>query len=225
VLLVTLLLTAFGTGQSAAVPDTAPVPPASLLPDDPPRPQVVARRGALQLQLPIAQPRVTAIAYHGAGAGAVALDPVGRRGNRSLLQRLSDRVFGRSEGEPVYYELGGGGGPPTSALDVGAAPGTDVFSPVEGTVVGISSYVLNREPYGVRVDLQPTAEPSLIVSITRLLPDPSLSVGSTVTAAGSRIGTVLDLSGVERQALARYTQDAGNHVSIEVHPAPALDLP
>ncbi len=27
---------------------------------------------------------------------------------------------------------------------------------------------------------------------------------------------MLDLSGVEKQALARYTQDAGNHVAIEL---------
>jgi hypothetical protein len=35
---------------------------------------------------------------------------------------------------------------------------------------------------------------------------------------------VIDLSRVERQALARYTQDAGNHVTIEVFPAPTLGL-
>jgi hypothetical protein len=46
-----------------------------------------------------------------------------------------------------------------------------------------------------------------------------------VAAARSKIGTVLDFSGVERQALARYTQDAGNHVSVEVHPAATLALP
>ena len=29
----------------------------------------------------------------------------------------------------------------------------------------------------------------------------------------------------ERQALARYTQDAGNHVSVETHPVATLALP
>ena len=37
--------------------------------------------------------------------------------------------------------------------------------------------------------------------------------------------TLLDLSRVEQQALARYTKDAGNHVSIEVRPAATLALP
>ena len=35
---------------------------------------------------------------------------------------------------------------------------------------------------------------------------------------------MLDLAPVERQALAGYTQDAGNHVSLEVFPAAALAL-
>jgi hypothetical protein len=95
---------------------------------------------------------------------------------------------------------------------------------VEGTVTGITDFVLDGKRRGVRVDIQPSTAPSLVVSVTRLRPDPALTVGSAVVAAGSRIGTVLDLSRLERQALARYTQDAGNHVSIEVHPAAAATL-
>ena len=40
-----------------------------------------------------------------------------------------------------------------------------------------------------------------------------------MTASQTRVATVADLSGVERQSLARYTNDSGNHVGIEVHPA------
>ena len=50
-------------------------------------------------------------------------------------------------------------------------------------------------------------------------------VGSTVTASTAKLGTLLDLSRVEQQALAQYTKDAGNHVSIEVRPAATLALP
>jgi hypothetical protein len=64
----------------------------------------------------------------------------------------------------------------------------------------------------------------VLVSLTRLRPDPALSVGSPVAAATSRLGTVIDFSGVEHQALARYTQDAGNHVSLQVRPAATLFL-
>jgi hypothetical protein len=33
---------------------------------------------------------------------------------------------------------------------------------------------------------------------------------------------MIDLSGVEKQALSKYTQDAGNHVAIELRPAATL---
>ena len=40
-----------------------------------------------------------------------------------------------------------------------------------------------------------------------------------MTAAGSKLGEVIDMSKVEQQELARYTNDEGNHVLLEVHPA------
>jgi hypothetical protein len=116
----------------------------------------------------------------------------------------------------------GGDGDTNSALDVGAAPGTDVYSPVDGTVIGISNYILDGRAYGSRIDIQPSAAPSLVVSMTQLNRDPALTVGTTVTASGTKVGRVIDLSGVEKQALAQYTQDAGNHVSIELRPAAML---
>ena len=223
VAVVTLLLTAFGTGGVDRVADRVPVPRDRLLPLRP-QPETIALHGSLRIQLPIAQTRVTAIGYHGAGGGALALEPLGRQGNRGLLGRIVDRVFGAGDTQLVWYQLPGGSGPATAALNVGAAPDTDVFSPVDGTVIGITDFELNGGRYGSRVDIQPVSAPSLIVSSTRVAPDPALTVGSAVVSAGTRIGTVLDLSRFERQALARYTQDAGNHVTVEVFPAPALAL-
>jgi hypothetical protein len=108
---------------------------------------------------------------------------------------------------------------------VGAAPGTDVYSPVDGTIVGITPYVLDGKHYGARIDVQPSGNPSIVVSLTHLHLDPSLTVGSTVSATTSKLGTILDFAKIERQALARVTQDAGNHVAIEVHPAATLSIP
>ena len=79
--------------------------------------------------------------------------------------------------------------------------------------------------FGARIDVQPTNEPALVVRLTHLRPDPALTVGSSVAAAISKIGTIIDFSTVERQALARYTQDAGNHVSIELHRPATLAIP
>jgi len=226
VALISLLLTAFGSGRSAApVVTSAPAPATRLLPSGPPQPQVVAMRGALRLDLPIAQSRVTAIGYHASGDGALALDPVGRQANQGVLSRLGHRLFGGGGSGLRYYVIDGGTGPSTGTLDVGAPPGTDVYAPVDGTIVGLTPYVLDGKTYGTRIDIQPTGTPSLVVSLTHLRPDPSLTVGSTVAATTSKVGTVVDFTGVERMALARYTQDAGNHVAMSAHPAAVLSFP
>ncbi len=226
VALITLLLTAFGSGSRApAVQTTAPAPATRLLPSGPPRPQVIALEGALRLNLPIAQARVTAIGYHASGDGALALDPIGHQANQGFVTRVARRLFGGAGGGLRYYVLGGGEGPATSTLDVGAAPGTDVYSPVDGTIVGITPYILAGKHFGARIDIQPSANPSIVVSLTHLRPDPSLTVGSSVATTTSKVGTIVDFTSVERQALSRYTTDAGNHVAMSVHPAATLTFP
>ena len=162
------------------------------------------------------------LGYHHAGDGSLALDPVGRQGNAGLFARLWHRLAGTEENRLVWYQLRGDRGPGTSALAVGAAPGTDVYSPVTGTVVGITDFVLANRTYGARIDIRPQSAPSVVVSVTHLRADPSLTVGSAVAKAASKIGVVVDLTAVERQALARYTQDAGNNVSLSVRPAASL---
>ena len=61
--------------------------------------------------------------------------------------------------------------------------------------------------------------------MTQIRADPALSVGDSLSAATSRIGTIADLAQVEQQALARFTTDAGNHVTIAVYPAATLSIP
>jgi murein DD-endopeptidase MepM/ murein hydrolase activator NlpD len=213
---------AVGAGESAPVRASAPAPAQRLLPAGPPSTQVVAQIGSLHLQLPVSQTRLTAVGYRAGTDGSLSLDPVGKQANAGILTRLFRKIAGSGSAKLRWYALAEGS--PTSALDVGAAPGTDVYSPVDGTVVGMSPFVLNGRTYGQRVDIQPANAPSIVVSLTQLRPDPGLTVGSPVAAATSKLGAVLDLSGVQKQALARYTQDAGNHVTIEVHPAATLAL-
>ncbi len=219
----TLLLSAFGSSPTQV--SASSVAPAHRLLPARPLPQIVAVRGVLRLELPIAQSRVTAIGYHASAGGALALDPVGRAANDGLLNRIARRLFGGGDGGLRYYRLGGSGGPETAVLNVGARPGTDVYSPVDGTLIGLRDYILSNRKYGVRMEIRPADAPSLVVSLTHLRPDPSLRVGQTVESSVSKVGTVLDLSRVERQALARYTQDRGNHLALEVHPAGSLAFP
>jgi hypothetical protein len=223
-LMITLLLTAFGSGSSdtRTPARAAPAPATRLLPAGPPRPQVVAVRGSLRIQMPVAQSRVTAVGYHATSGGAMALSPVGRQANAGLVARIARRLLGTGGSGLSYYLLGGPDGPATAVLNVGAPPGTDVYAPVDGTVVGITDYVISGRKRGARIDIQPSGAASIVVSLTHLRPDPALSVGSMVAAASSKVGTLLDLADVERQALSRYTNDEGNHVAVEVHPAATL---
>ena len=213
--LVTLILTAFGSGSPDRAAATVSSPPVAT--GVPPEPEVLATAGNLQIKLPIAAEAVTAIGFHGADGDAMELSPVGRQANEGLLARLWRRIAGSPREGPVWFQLEGG--PGTEVLDVGATPGTDVYSPVDGTVVSISDFVIDGRAFGSRIDVRPSGAPSLIVSLSHLAPDPSLAVGSPVLASSSKLGSVVDVAAVERQALAKHARARGNNVAIDIHPA------
>ena len=218
--LVILAFAAFRPDGGRAVGVTPPASSSRLLEAlTPPTGVVLASTGSLQISAPVNERVITAIGYHGAGDDALALEPVGRQANEGILARMFHRVFGGGGGGVAYYQLGGGSGPSTSALDIGAAPATDVYAPVDGTVVGLRDYVLNGQQYGSVIDIQPTREPSVILSVSHVAADPALTVGSTLARSTSKIGRIVDFSGVEHLALARYTRDAGNYAEIVVRPA------
>ena len=218
VLVVALALSAFG-GNSRPLQRLAVVSPVGK--QTKPFPQIVALHGAVRLQMPIVQGVDTAIGYHTSSDGGITLKPLGHQGNEGAIQSFFHKVFGGGGGHPTWYQLDDGA---TSALDVGAAPGTSVYSPIDGTVVAITPYIVAGQRFGSRIDIEPQSAPSLVVSLTQVRADPALSVGTNVVSAASRIGVVVDLAKIERQALARYTNDAGNHVSIELRPAATLVL-
>jgi hypothetical protein len=219
VLVIALLLTAFGGGAQRF--QRISVVRAVISSQTQPYPQIVAVRGPVRLQMPIAQNSLTAIGYHSADDGALTLAPLGRQGNEGVVQRVFHAVFGGGGGHPIWYQLGVGS---LSALDVGALPGTDVFSPVDGTVVGVAPFVVAGHRFGSRIDIQPQNAPSLVVTLTQLRADPAITVGTNVISGRTKIGAVVNLAPFEQQALARYTNDAGNHVSVELRPAAALVL-
>ena len=215
VFVVALALTAFGGGASRTVPLGA-----SLLTSaqSRPAPEIVAQRGPVRLQLPIAQGRVTAIGYS-AASDALSLSPVGHQANEGLVSRVVDGIFGSNGGDPRWYQLGGGG---SNSLDVGAAAGTDVYAPVDGIVAAIRPFIVMGRQYGSEIDIQPQGSPSLVVAVTQLTADTALTVGSAVVSGATKLGTVVNLASVEQQALAQYTNDGGNHVTIEVRAAPVV---
>ncbi len=217
--IVTLLLTAFGSSTPHGDRAASAVAATPLAGDTQPEPQALAIVGNLQLQLPVAQESVTGIGFHGSLDGALELDPAGRQANEGLLLRLWRRIAGTPDNGPVWYQLSGAAGPGTRVLDVGAAPGTDVYAPVDGTIAAISDFVIDGRKLGARIDIRPREAPAVFVSLIHLRPDPALAVGSSVQAATSKIGAVVNVAAAERQALAAHARDAGNNVALAVYPA------
>ncbi|GIU93735.1 MAG: hypothetical protein KatS3mg012_0192 [Gaiellaceae bacterium] len=216
---VTLLLTAFdGTsrGRVATGPLASP-PVVSLLPD----PQVLATVGNVRIQSPIAQGAVTGIGFHGSSEG-LALQPVGPQANEGLLARLWRRITGSTKTGLPWYRLESG---TLRALDVGAPPGADVYSPVDGTVVAIRDHILAGRTVGAEIELRPTTAPSLVVTLANVRADRNLTVGANVAAGSSKLGRVVHIAALEEQALARYVPGDGNNVSIQVFPSATLLVP
>jgi hypothetical protein len=218
---VTLALTAFDNqsgGGTAVVSKPAPLPVTSAPPDR----HVLATVGNLRVQSPVAEGGVTAIGLHGSNDGALVLKPVGPQVNEGLLARLWRRITGATRSGLAWYQLSGG---PLRTLDVGAVAGTDVYSPIDGTVVAIRNQVISGKTVGSEIELRPSSAPSLVVSIENVQPDPALSVGANVAAGSSKLGTVTDISRYERQSLERYGADGGNNVAIQVYPSASLGVP
>ena len=191
VFLVALGLTAFAGTTTAPTSAIVPRQPLANIPQNRPTTEIVALRGPVRLQLPISQSRLTAIGYHSAGDGALSLHPVGHQANEGLVSRVVHGIFGGGGGSPKWYQLAGGG---TSALDVGAPIGSDVYSPVDGTVVAIPPFVVEGKTYGSEIDVQPQNAPSVVVAVTQLVADPALNVGTAVVSGATKLGRVADLA-------------------------------
>jgi hypothetical protein len=215
----TLLVTAFdGTGvRPTSTPPTTEGPIVSLLPD----PQVLATVGNLRIRSPIARGALTGIGFHGASEG-MALQPVGPQANEGILARLWRSITGSQKTGPRWFQLDG---ETPRVLDVGAPPGADVYAPVDGTIVAIRTHVVAGRKLGAEIELRPLSAPSLVVTLSNVRPDRSLTVGANVVAGSSKLGRVVHIAAVEEQALARFVPGDGNNVSIQVFPSATLLVP
>ncbi len=174
---------------------------ANALPISSPPPHVViATAPLITIGLPINPGAVTAIAFRSIpNPSAIALTPTG----------------------PLHQNDEGshGAGIPDTELDVGAAAGTAVYSPVDGRIIGIYNNVIRGQVQGYQVLITPQTAPGLIVVVGHLVTHPGTpipKVGSTVIAGITPLGQVIDLSAVESQDISQFSGDSGNHASIIV---------
>lgn len=185
-----------------------------------PVPQPLANANDVALSVPIAQRAITAVLYHSFGdSAAVELAPVGKLRNGNLLDRLERRILGDASSGPPYYATDGA----RQVVDVGASAGTEVYSPIDGTIISIVPNVISGRAWGQVVMISPTSNPGVILRLSGLQVAPGLAVGQAVkppgTASPALLGAVADLSRAERLTLARYTNDPGNGVHASITPA------
>jgi hypothetical protein len=221
-LAVVLAVTAFSDDGSSGSLGTSPVSTSAPVTTLQPEPLVLATVGNLRVQSPIAEDGVTTVGFRDSDEDALVLQPVGPQANEGILARLWHRITGSTHKGLPWYQLESG---ELRAIEVGASPETDVYSPVDGTVVAIRDHIISGRRYGSEIELRPSSAPSLVVELQHVEPDPALSVGANVAAGSSKLGTVVDVTHVEQQALARYSGDRGSNVAIRVFPSATLGVP
>jgi murein DD-endopeptidase MepM/ murein hydrolase activator NlpD len=179
-----------------------PLPSTALVSTQRPENVTLARAEGVELRLPVPRNVLTAVAFHPVETpAAVKLDPGG-----GLPHEIAPR-----QGRP---------GPETAAVDVGAPATTTVYSPVSGVVVSIvDPYKMFGKDVGYEMAIAPTNAAGLLVRVTHLDAPPGFKrprVGHPVVSGLTALGRVADFSQVAEQEIARYTNDSGNHVHIEV---------
>ncbi|GAB4253313.1 MAG: hypothetical protein Kow00129_14300 [Thermoleophilia bacterium] len=201
------------TSQQLLVPQTAEAAPVQTEEVYP----VFAKLEDRNLVLPVAASRATIIAY-GASSNeaAVPLEPLGSQVNGGVVSRGLERVFS-GESTIKYYLLGSEGRSvcKTGTVAVGAAPGTPVMSPVNGTVTGVRAYMLYGKYEDVQIDIRPEGLGDLTVSLL-LIEEPVVNIGQTVTAGKTQLGKVRAPQGDIGERLTEFTHDSGSHLHMEV---------
>ena len=184
-----------GSGDAAVGSVASPVPPSGIAATAAaPQRVVMARSGRLEVVLPVSEKQVTAVYFRAAGdPGGIAMTPA------SSLPHAVTQEESTS-------------GAALAAVDVGAPAGSVVYSPVDGVVTAVSPYRVLGSPEGLSMVITPSGMPDVAVNVTHVEPGPD----GAVPRVGSVLGRVRDMSRVETPAIARYTNDAGNHVTVEL---------
>jgi hypothetical protein len=179
---------------------------------------VVATAGEVELLLPVALESTTAIGYHPVdNPDSVPFTPEGERvGGGSLAAQLAD-VFAGGGALPYYLMDGGGGegSSSTAGLDIGAVPGAEVFSPLDGKVVSVQRTAISGKYQDIELQIQVADDPTLLLVVSHIA-RPGVKVGDSVTQGESLLGRVRAYPAAIEQELSRYTSDAGDHVQFVI---------
>lgn len=203
---------------------------AAAVPSVPERPPTArfATVGGIDLHLPIDPSAITALAFHQAsGEHAQAMTslvpdmPADEAAPEMVAARMAEAAADDDIWGGVCLRLwrSGRGGEPDTAADVGAAPGTDVYAPVTGTVVEVRPYLLYEKHDDIQIHIRPDGAEDLDVVLIHVT-DASVAAGDRVAGGVTRIAAVRQMSTVIELQLAGYTGDGGDHVHMQINAAP-----
>lgn len=198
----------------------------------------IASYRSLRIHLPVDPRDITIFAFHQAsgGVGALHMTSLAPYGDASRIARAakSSRSKVRSTKTNAEEEAAEGGvptiydgkvirlwrsnrvGAPDTAGDCGAKPGSAVYAPVSGKVIGVRRYKLYGKYDDYQVHIQPDGWPEVdcvLIHITNV----RVHKGQRVTGGVTRIASVRRLSSKFAIQLATYTGDGGDHVHMQLN--------
>ncbi len=107
-------------------------------------------------------------------------------------------------------------GRPDTAVDVGAGPGTQVFSPVTGRIIAVRKYWLYGKHLDYEIHIQPQGWPQVDCVLIHVT-DVSVRAGDQVVGGVTPIAKVRLLSDRVIPQLGQYTKDGGDHVHMQLN--------
>ena len=194
--------------RAAADPFSAPPTTASVAPghktgseptfrnvrNTPPITPIFAAYKSLQLRLPVAVSDLTEVGFHQA-AYTYALHTTTTLAEADNSDTRAAHTTGR---------------------ETSTQPGSDVFSPVSGTVIKIKPYKLYGKHDDFEIHIQPKGWPAIDLVIIHVT-DLSVAVGDEVVGGVTRIAAVRKLSDRVHHQLGDYTGDGGDHVHVQLN--------
>lgn len=179
---------------------------------------VFAKLRSKSLLLPVPLASVTIVAYSPLDDElAITLTPIGRRVDANLAARGA-----LIDGESIpYYVLDKKSrtASETTSVDIGAAPGTAVVSPIAGTVVRVSQYRLFGKYDDVRIDIRPQGLSDVILSVL-LIEEPQVKIGESVVGGKTVLGFVRNPVPELAKRIAALTGEEGAHVHLHATESP-----
>jgi hypothetical protein len=223
--------TAPATDTVPAVAEAAAAGPAE--PERDPTP-LVATEGGTEIHLAIDPAELTAIAFHQASGDYVlhmtSLVPDADMAAANELKAVPPVADGAVFDDGVWHGCvlrlwrSNRSGQPDSALDMGAAPGTAVWSPLDGTVIEVRPYLLYDKYEDFEIHIRPEGRDDVDAVLIHVQ-DVRVKAGEAVKGGVTRIGAVRQMSDKMDIQLGGYTTNGGDHTHFQLNRYPAGGAP